>query len=172
MRSLLSILLLLSLALPAQAYDLTLHDAPASVYFSPRGGAQNALVQRIDQARESIYVLAYSFTSEPIVAALVRAHARGVHVEAVLDRGQRRAKGGQGQALADSGAKVFIDARHAIAHNKVMLIDGRTLVTGSFNFTKSAEDHNAENLMVLDSPEAVDLYRENYLKHLGHSQGM
>ncbi|MBA4356797.1 MAG: phospholipase D family protein, partial [Desulfovibrio sp.] len=59
MRPLLSLILLLALVLPAQAYDLMLRAAPASVYFSPRGGAQDALVQRIEQARESIYVLAY-----------------------------------------------------------------------------------------------------------------
>lgn len=74
--------------------------------------------------------------------------------------------------LRDAGVKVFIDSAHAIAHNKVMLIDGRTLVTGSFNFTKAAENSNAENLVVLESPEAVGLYRENYLKHLEHSLGL
>lgn len=171
MRPLLSILLLLTLVLQAQAYDLKLHDAPASVYFSPRGGAQDAIVRRIDQARESIYVLAYSFTSEPIVSALVRALARGVHVEAVLDRGQRTARGSQAGALADSGAKVYIDARHAIAHNKVMVIDGKTLVTGSFNFTKGAEEKNAENLLILDAPELTKLYREEWEKHRGHAEG-
>lgn len=93
-----------------------------------------------------------------------------MHVEAVLDRGQRRAKGGQGQALADSGATVYIDARHAIAHNKVMVIDGKAVVTGSFNFTKSAEERNAENLLIIDSPELAKLYREEWEKHRGHGE--
>jgi len=170
MRRLLSLFLLLFLACPAQAYDLTLHDTPAEIHFSPRGGAQDALVARIDQARESIFVLAYSFTSAPIADALARAAHRGVHVEAVLDRSQRTAHGSQGQALADAGATVYVDSRHAIAHNKVMVLDGKTLATGSFNFTKGAEEKNAENLLILDSPELARLYREEWERHRGHAE--
>ena len=156
---------------PAQAFDLTLPPTPTSVYFSPRGGAQDALIHRIDFAQRSIYVLAYSFTSRPIAEALAKAALRGVHVEAIIDRSQRTAKGGQGQALADAGATVYVDARHAIAHNKVMVIDGRTLVTGSFNFTAGAEERNAENLLILDSPELARLYGEEWEKHRGHAAG-
>jgi phosphatidylserine/phosphatidylglycerophosphate/cardiolipin synthase-like enzyme len=153
----------------AHAYDLTLHDTQVEVHFSPRGGAQDALVQRIEQTRESVYVLAYSFTSNPVSEALVRAHQRGVHVEAILDRSQRTAKGGQGQALATSGATVYVDSKHSIAHNKVMVLDGQTVVTGSFNFTKGAEEKNAENLLILDSPELAKLYKNEWEKHRGHS---
>lgn len=92
-----------------------------------------------------------------------------MHVEAVLDKSQPTAKGGQGQALASSGANVYVDRKHAIAHNKVMVIDGRTLVTGSFNFTKGAEEKNAENLLIIDSPELARLYMEEWEKHRGHS---
>jgi phosphatidylserine/phosphatidylglycerophosphate/cardiolipin synthase-like enzyme len=155
---------------PARAFDLTLHDAPAHVYFSPHGGAQNAVVYCIGQARESVYVLAYSFTSVPITLALVDAAQRGVHVEAVLDRSQRTAKNGQGQVLANAGAKVYVDSRHAIAHNKVMILDGKTLITGSFNFTTSAETRNAENLLVLDSAELARLYMDEWVKHRSHSE--
>ena len=119
--------------------------------------------------RESIFVLAYSFTSAPIADALGRAARRGVHVEAVLDRGQRTARGSQGGALAASGATVYVDSRHAIAHNKVMVLDGQAVVTGSFNFTKGAEEKNAENLLILDSPELARLYREEWEKHRGHA---
>jgi phosphatidylserine/phosphatidylglycerophosphate/cardiolipin synthase-like enzyme len=169
-RPLVLLLLLLCLAIPAQAFELTLRDTPAEIHFSPRGGATDALVHRIDQARESIFVLAYSFTSEPIADALGRAARRGVNVEAVLDRGQRTARGGQGQTLVSSGVTVYVDARHAIAHNKVMVLDGRAVVTGSFNFTKGAEEKNAENLLILDSPELARLYCEEWEKHRGHAE--
>jgi phosphatidylserine/phosphatidylglycerophosphate/cardiolipin synthase-like enzyme len=150
--------LILTLASPAQAFDLTLHDTPAAIYFSPRGGATEAIVHRVDQAQRSIFVLAYSFTSRPIAEALAKACLRGVHVEIIVDRTQRRAKGSQAQLLADAGAQVSVDTKHAIAHNKVLIIDGRTLVTGSFNFTAGAEEKNAENLLILDSPELARLY--------------
>lgn len=171
MRPLFSIFLLLALTSPAQALDLILPaDTPAAIYFSPRGGAQDALVHRIDQAKATIFVLAYSFTSRSIAEALCRAAGRGVHVEAVLDRSQRTAKGGQGALLADAGATVYVDARHAIAHNKVMVIDMRTLVTGSFNFTGAAESSNAENLLILDSPDLAALYYGEWDRHRGHAE--
>lgn len=165
-----SMIFSLVLCTQAQAYDLTIHNAHAEIHFSPHGGAQEAIVQRIEQAHASIYVLAYSFTSNPISEALVRAHQRGVHVEAILDRSQRTAKGGLGQALASSGTAVYVDGRHAIAHNKVIILDDQSVVTGSFNFTKGAEVHNAENLLILDSSELARLYREEWEKHRAHAE--
>jgi phosphatidylserine/phosphatidylglycerophosphate/cardiolipin synthase-like enzyme len=161
--------LLLIQVVPSWAYDLTLKDTKAEVYFSPRGGATEAIVKHLGQAKQTVYVLAYSFTSPAITQALIDAQARGAEVVVILDKSQSRGQGAAGSILRDAGVKVYIDSAHAIAHNKVMLIDGRTLVTGSFNFTKAAEDRNAENLIVLDSPEAVDLYMEEFRRHQGHS---
>jgi len=168
-------LLVLSLGVSsgAWAYDLTLpHDTQAEVYFSPHGGCTEAIVRHLGKAERTIYVMAYSFTSPTITQALIDAKARGVDVEVILDKSQSRGQGAAGALLRDAGVKVYIDSAHAIAHNKVMLIDGHTLITGSFNFTKAAENSNAENLVVLESPEAVGLYMENYRAHLGHSVGM
>lgn len=171
LKAVLAISSILFLACPiTYAFDLTLHDTPAAVYFSPRGGAQAALVHRIDQAQQSIFVLAYSFTSAPVAGALIRAQQRGVQVQAILDRSQRTARNSKGQALAAAGAGVYIDARHAIAHNKVLVIDSRTVVTGSFNFTAAAETKNAENLLFLDSPDLARLYRDEWEKHWWHCE--
>src|ERR1039458_7346670 len=81
--------------------------------------------------------------------ALVEAHRRGVKVEVVLDRSQRTEKYSSATFVRNEGIPCFIDAQHAIAHNKVMVIDGLTVITGSFNFTKAAEANNAENLLVI-----------------------
>lgn len=75
------------------------------------------------------------------------------------------------QGLAHAGISIFIDAAHAIAHNKVMLIDGATLVTGSFNFTKAAQERNAENLLVLQGDTGLlRRYRENFETHGAHAE--
>lgn len=161
--------LLLTQAVPSWAYDLTLKDTKAEAYFSPKGGATEAIVKHLGRAKQSIYVLAYSFTSPAITQALLDAQTRGVDVQVILDKSQSRGQGASGSTLRDAGVKVYIDAAHAIAHNKVLLIDGQTLITGSFNFTKAAEDRNAENLVILESPEAVGLYMEDFRRHLGHS---
>jgi phosphatidylserine/phosphatidylglycerophosphate/cardiolipin synthase-like enzyme len=66
--------------------------------------------------------------------------------------------------------KSAIDARHAIAHNKIMIIDQSTVITGSFNFTKAAEEKNAENLLIIKSKELAAIYIDNWKKHLEHSE--
>jgi phosphatidylserine/phosphatidylglycerophosphate/cardiolipin synthase-like enzyme len=65
---------------------------------------------------------------------------------------------------------VFADGKHAIAHNKVMVIDGQTVITGSFNFTRAAEESNAKNLLVIRSPDLAAKYEKNYQEHLAHSE--
>jgi phosphatidylserine/phosphatidylglycerophosphate/cardiolipin synthase-like enzyme len=115
-----------------------------------------------------ILVQAYSFTSAPIAKALVDAHKRGVSVEAILDKSQRTAKYTGATFLANNRIPVYIDAAHAIAHNKVMIIDKQTVVTGSFNFTKAAEEKNAENLLVIRSKELAGYYLDNWQRHRQH----
>lgn len=156
--------------LPAHAYDLTLHDTPVQVFFSPRGGAQDALVATIGQAKGSIFVQAYSFTSAPIAKALVDAAKRGVKIEAILDKSQRSERYTGATFLRNEGIPVYIDDKHAIAHNKVMIIDGSIVVTGSFNFTKAAEEKNAENLLIIRSKEMARIYIDNWDKHKEHSE--
>jgi hypothetical protein len=140
------------------------------VYFSPDGGATNAVVQEINAAQQHILVQAYGFTSAPIAQALVEARKRGVEVKVVLDKSNETAKYTGATFLQNAGIPVLIDAKHAIAHNKVMVIDGKTVITGSFNFTKAAEGKNAENLLILqENPELVRLYTQNFLAHAKHS---
>jgi phosphatidylserine/phosphatidylglycerophosphate/cardiolipin synthase-like enzyme len=143
---------------------------PVEVRFSPSGGCTEAVVKEIDAARKTIIVQAYSFTSAPIAKALVGAHKRGVDVRVILDKSQRTEKYSSADFVQHAGIPVWIDAKHAIAHNKVMVIDGETVITGSFNFTTSAEDRNAENLLVIRSPELAKTYADNWRAHFGHSE--
>lgn len=142
----------------------------AEVYFSPRGGATEAIVTEIGRARQEILVQAYSFTSKPIAKALLEARKRGVKIEAVLDKSNATAKYTAATFLANAGIPVLIDAEHAIAHNKIMIIDRSVLITGSFNFTTAAENKNAENLLVIKgNQKLIDQYIRNYEDHRGHS---
>jgi len=68
------------------------------------------------------------------------------------------------------GIPTYIDAEHQIAHNKIMIIDKETVITGSFNFTKAAEEKNAENLLILKNKELAKIYIDNWNKHRSHSQ--
>ncbi|MGA2107294.1 MAG: phospholipase D family protein [Syntrophorhabdales bacterium] len=170
-KSLIAFAVLIALSVPAIGHpvDPTLRDVPASVYFSPDGGATQAIMREIDHATLEVRVQAYSFTSAPIAKALVDAHKRGVSVEVILDKSQRTEKYSGATFLANNRIPVYIDSAHTIAHNKIMIIDGQTVVTGSFNFTKAAEERSAENLLVIRSKELAKIYMGNWERHREHS---
>lgn len=98
-----------------------------------------AIVKELDSARSEILVQAYSFTSAPIAAAIVRAHKRGVVVKVILDKSQKKDGYSSATFLRNAGIQTYIDSAHAIAHNKIMIIDNEVVMTGSFNFTQAAE---------------------------------
>jgi phosphatidylserine/phosphatidylglycerophosphate/cardiolipin synthase-like enzyme len=141
-----------------------------AVYFSPGGGCTDAIVVALDKAQTTVLVQAYSFTSAPIAKALVQAHKRGVKVQVILDKSVETEKYSEAGFLIHSDIPVQIDAEHAIAHNKIMVIDGQTVITGSFNFTKQAEEHNAENLLVITSKDLAQKYADNWNVHSQHSR--
>jgi phosphatidylserine/phosphatidylglycerophosphate/cardiolipin synthase-like enzyme len=144
---------------------------PIQVYFSPNGGVSAAIVQEIGVAKSEVLVQAYYFTSAPIGKALVDAHNRKVRVEVILDPSQVKPDGQYCPAtfFYNAGVPVYIDSAHQIAHNKIMIIDRSTVITGSFNFTKSAEEKNAENMLVIPSKELAAKYLDNWQKHREHS---
>lgn len=144
---------------------------PIKAFFSPKGGCTDAIVAAINASDNggTIFVQAYSFTSQPIEQALIAAKKRGSTVKVILDRSQYDAKGAAAGPLFDAGIEIRMDAKHQIAHNKVICIDGKTLITGSFNFTRQAEVGNAENLLIVQSPELVIAYVNNWQVHWDHS---
>lgn len=139
------------------------------VCFSPKGSCTDLIVNTLGQAKATVHVQAYSFTSKPIAQALADARGRGVVVETILDKGQRTEDDTQAGLLVQAGIPVRIDAKHSIAHNKVMIIDDETVITGSFNFTQNAEERNAENLLVIRDKTLAAKYEANWQKHWAHS---
>ncbi|MDO8588174.1 MAG: phospholipase D family protein [Armatimonadota bacterium] len=140
------------------------------VYFSPRGGATAAIVKAIGGARRTVLAQAYSFTSAPIAKALLNAHKRGVKVQVILDDSQLTQKYSSAVFFRNSGIPTRIDSAHAIAHNKVMVIDGVTVITGSFNFTRAAEERNAENVLIVRDKALAERYTSNWRAHERHSR--
>ena len=144
---------------------------PLTCRFSPQGGCTDAIVAEIEHSTRTVELQGYSFTSRPIGTALVGAQRRGVKVTVLLDALAASENRREPEYLARNGVPVFLDAKHAVAHNKIVLIDGRTLITGSFNFTRAAEEQNAENILVVhDQPILQGEYEQNFHDHLGHSE--
>jgi len=164
------ILFLLLIPAVAPASETILRNVPVQVFFSPRGECTQAITREISAARSEILVQAYSFTSAPIAKSLLDAHRRGIRVIAILDKSQKREKYTSATFLSNSGMPVLIDSVHAIAHNKIIIIDRETVITGSFNFTKAAEEKNAENLLIIKSRELAAKYIANWNDHRMHSE--
>jgi phosphatidylserine/phosphatidylglycerophosphate/cardiolipin synthase-like enzyme len=145
-----------------------------SVYFSPNGGAESAAVDAIEHAQRSILVQAYSFTAAPIYKALATAHARGVDVRVLVDK---EAAGGdfRGQGARYDiahGVPLWVDyiPGKGIAHNKVIIIDGATVITGSFNWSRAADTTNAENLVIFrNNPAIARAYTNNWMTRAQHA---
>ena len=162
----LSFLLLSFVAITAFAFQADI----TKVCFSPRGGCTENIVEQINAAKLEILVQAYSFTSAPIAKALTDAFKRGVKVQVILDKSQKSEKYTSATFISNAGIPTCIDDKHAIAHNKIMIIDKETVITGSFNFTKAAEEKNAENVLVIKSKELAKVYMDNWYKHKEHSE--
>lgn len=142
---------------------------PLEIYFSPKGGIQEAVVAEISRARKTILVQAYSFTSGPLAAALREAHKRGVAVQIILDKQRVADEYREPDFFLHAGVAVLLDGKHPIAHNKVIIIDDQVVITGSYNFTKQAES-NAENVLVIRDGPTAKLYTRNWQFHAQHSE--
>ncbi len=141
-----------------------------ALYFSPRGGATDAIVASIEGAQSRILVQAYSFTSKPIAEALIAAHDRGVHVLVIGDKSQRNGRGVQYPQLSAHGIPIWIDKPPGLAHNKIIIIDDDRVLTGSFNFSQAAEYRNTENLVALLSKVVNKRYEEEFYIRLKKSK--
>lgn len=140
-------------------------DPSIEVTFSPKAGATEAIVRLIGEAKKSIRVAAYNFSSKDIAQALLEAHKRGIDVKVVLDKSNDTAKYSSATFLANVGIPTRINYRYAIMHNKFMVVDGITVETGSFNYTKAAEEKNAENVLILwNYPKVAQKYLTRWQK--------
>ena len=138
--------------------------------FTPPSGGGQVIVKAIDDSREEVLVQAYGFTHNAIAQALLRAQQRGVKVQVLLDKKSSQTNRYVIDLFEAAALPVKFDGAHAIAHNKVMVIDASVVVTGSYNFTNSADTRNAENILVLRSQDLAKSYRENWQTHWSHGQ--
>lgn len=133
--------------------------------FAPSPEATDLIVRTIESAKTSVNVAAYYFTSEPIADALVKTHKRGVEVKVLLDRSQEKRQYAAIEELREAGIPVRINRHYAIMHNKYIVVDSKTVKTGSFNYTASAEKRNAENVIVIrNNPTLAAKYLRNWKK--------
>jgi phosphatidylserine/phosphatidylglycerophosphate/cardiolipin synthase-like enzyme len=165
----------LALAIAAPAFGAQRGMAQVEVAFTPGDDVEGLIARRIAAARESVRMQAYLFTDRRIASALFAALRRGVRVEVIGDSAQH-AQGGLPflRPLARAGARVYLDASAAASHNKIVILDAdgprAAVVTGSYNFTRSAQTRNAENIVVISGNRAItDRYLANFRASRGRA---
>ena len=141
-----------------------------STCFTPPAGCGTVIASQISKAQDSIYVQAYGFTSGEIAKALINAHKRGVKVRVLLDKSNIGAKHSRMRNLREAGIEVDVENVTGIAHNKVIIIDKQKVITGSFNFTTSADIRNTENVIIVNNSEIAKKYIQNWFSRKEHSE--
>jgi len=141
---------------------VTLPDGTLDYYFSPKDKSNALIVAAIAKAQTQVRFMAFSYTDDAIGQAMIAAHERGVSVAGVMERQNVRGTGSEFAILADGGVDILADGNCYIMHHKTMIIDDDVVITGSYNFTKSAEQSNDENLLIIRSPQLATQYLAEY----------
>lgn len=141
-------------------------NASVQAGFSPEGSARALVLASINHAKVSIDMMAYSFQAKDIVSALVHAEKRGVKVRAVIDKHRNAGAVSQKGYCVGTGKwciALRFDDHYHLQHDKLMIVDGNTLETGSFNFAQSAEVANSENVLVIrDEPAVISQFQAHF----------
>jgi phosphatidylserine/phosphatidylglycerophosphate/cardiolipin synthase-like enzyme len=140
-----------------------------NVCFSPDGNCLSAITAEIENAKTEIRIQAYSLSTKPIADAVVNAKEAGINVEIILDKSSPVAQNNAVYFDSLKGIPTYLDAKHAVADNNVIIIDKGTVITGSFNFTKEADAKNAENLLIIKSDRLASTYHDNWELHKSHA---
>ena len=142
---------------------LEIEGNQVEVYFSPDDDTMERVLELVKGAGESVHFMAYSFTDDDLAEAMIAAHKSGLEVAGAMDKAQALSNtGGEYQNLLENGIDVRLDGNPKSMHHKVIIIDGEIVVTGSYNFSKSAKTKNDENTLILHSPEIAELYIEEF----------
>jgi phosphatidylserine/phosphatidylglycerophosphate/cardiolipin synthase-like enzyme len=142
---------------------LTIEGTDVEVYFSPDDHTIDRLLELVQAAQSSIYFLAYSYTSDPLAAAMIARAGAGVTVQGVFEESQYESNiGTEFDVLQQAGLPVYLDGNPHNMHHKVILIDDQIVITGSYNFSANAEDRNDENTLIINNADIAALYRQEF----------
>ncbi len=141
---------------------LVVGEAAVETAFSPDDNVAARIQRSLDRAERQIEIMAFVFTSDPLTEAVLAAHQRGVQVRGVFEAARIGDLGSDVERLRAAGLPIRLDTNPNTMHHKAILIDGRVVITGSYNFTRSAEERNDENLLIIDSEKINRVYLDQF----------
>ena len=127
----------------------------AEAYFSPGEDCPRAIEGLLRHARRSADVCVFTITDDRLADALIDANRRGVAVRVITDNSKAEDLGSDVDRLERAGMPLRVDRSPFHMHHKFLVVDGQTLLTGSYNWTRGAARDNEENLIVTDEPRLV-----------------
>jgi phosphatidylserine/phosphatidylglycerophosphate/cardiolipin synthase-like enzyme len=128
------------------------------VYFCPDGGCKEAVMQELNGAQSSIYFMLYSFTDDDLGDILLRKQGEGVVISGIVEYQQSTSQYSQYKRLKQKNIPVIVDKNKALMHHKVWVIDGKTVITGSYNPTRNGDENNNENAVIIRDSEIASDY--------------
>lgn len=131
------------------------------VYFSPNGECESKVIEWIGRANSSIHILIYSFTLDTVSDALITTYNEGIEIKIVFEKSQIT-QYSEYYTLKTAGLSVRNDTNSKLMHHKVMIVDETIVLTGSFNWSKSGQENNDENLIIIKSTTIASLYEDEF----------
>ena len=141
---------------------VTLQGVRIENYFAPKDGVASKITGRLDQAQQSIHFMAFSFTSDSIGSAMLARANAGVSVVGVFETTGSETQFSEYGKLRKAGLGVLQDGNPYVMHHKVIIIDGRTVIFGSYNFSNNADKDNDENLLIVDDPALAQAFEAEF----------
>lgn len=133
-------------------------------YFSPGDDCLNAILEALDNTRSSIKICVFTISDNRITKKLIQLHEKNKHMKIITDNEKLHDKGSDIKWLSESGIAVKVDKTRHHMHHKFALIDNKLLLTGSYNWTRSAEAYNHENLLITNNRNVCRQYQKEYDK--------
>jgi phosphatidylserine/phosphatidylglycerophosphate/cardiolipin synthase-like enzyme len=150
---------------------LNVNGTQLEVFFSPDDGIIERLIELAQDAQEEILFMAFSFTDDDLSQAILNRAEEGVIVAGVFDKSQALSNtGGEFTHLLENGIDVRLDGNQHGMYHKVIIIDKRIVITGSYNFSNNARTRNDENTLVIHNPEIAEFYRDEFSRVWGIAQ--
>jgi phosphatidylserine/phosphatidylglycerophosphate/cardiolipin synthase-like enzyme len=146
-----------------QVMPAVIDSRSLGVYFAPEDHVQQQILDMIGIAQSSIEFLGYSFTADPLADVLIEKSKQGVEVRGVMDAVSAASNiGTEYDHFRQAGLDVRLASTIGAMHHKVFIIDGQLVMLGSYNFTKSADEANDENLLIIHNPDIASEFRVEF----------
>ena len=139
-------------------------------YFAPEDAVMEKVIRAVEGATQSIHFMIFAFTDDDLGAAMIERAGQGVEVVGIFESRGANTEYSECPALLNAGLDVRLDGNPRTFHHKVIIIDGTTVVTGSFNFSANATESNDENLVIVHDPAVAALYEAEFNRRLAESQ--